>query len=772
MIINAAVAQKSEVRQGVFGVEKIKNDYYLHIDDTLFGRPFLAVTRFATTPVDLGFFGGELIDNKILYFEKHDKVVFLRALIAKSLSNSDTADISLAVGASGENPILAAFKTDSLPSAKNSSPSSCRIKFTDFIREDNQITGFAAAAKAKFGVSTLKNDLSYIESVNTYPTNLEIVTVKTYTSKGEAAKAAAAKQTGMMTFKINTSLVLLPSEPMKRRFYDERVGYFTDDYKEYSDNQQKVRKRMVVSRWRLEPKDSLDFEKMRRGELVEPKKQIVYYIDPATPKQWRKYLIQGVEDWNPAFEQAGWKNAITAKEWPEDDSTMSLEDARFSVIRYLASPTANAYGPRICDPRTGEIIESHIGWYHNVMQIIHDWYMVQVGAVDERARKMNFDEDLIGQLIRFVSSHEIGHTLGLKHNMGASFATKADSLRNKSWVEKYGHTASIMDYARFNYAAQPGDNIGPRGIFPRVNDYDKWAIEWGYRYFADSENEENESLKLSRLTDQRLKNNPRLWYGGEGNDNDPRAQTEDLGDNQMKTARWGIENLKFVVENLADWTANDLNSKEDLLQVYNSALKQYKKYVGHALRNVGGVYVNKQSATVYTPESKSRCVEALNFLKETVFDCPSWLISQPYVSSLDRNPDNFIRPIAENAVATLTSLNVFSTIYLYSDSTDTYDMLDYIDDLIELTFSNTRQPSKWQMYIQRQMVTKLVKTMKLSADGDLHPFYRLTLNKIHRKIHHAGKSEVSKSHFLDLVDIITTSTKKGSEQEVKGKKLE
>jgi ribosomal protein S18 acetylase RimI-like enzyme len=396
----------------------------------------------------------------------------------------------------------------------------------------------------------------------------------------------AASVAGAVTLGLNTSILLLPKTPMKRRFFDKRVGFFADNYTVFSDSQQKVEDQTFAVRYRLEPKQE-DLEKYKRGELVEPQKQIVYYIDPATPKQWRKYLIDGVNDWQKAFEQAGFKNAIVGKEWPENDSAMSLEDARYSVIRYFASDIENAYGPNVHDPRSGEILESHVGWYHNVMKLVHDWYMVQAAAVDPKARKMKFDDELMGQLIRFVSSHEIGHTLGLRHNMGSSSKTPVEKLRDKVWVEAHGHTASIMDYARFNYVAQPEDNISEAGLFPRIGDYDKWAIQWGYAY-SDA-NEEADKKASNKLIIDSLAKNPRLWFGGEGGNSDPRAQTEDLSDNAVKASEYGIKNLKHILAKLPEWTKEEGDKYDNLSQMYSQITGQFSRYMVHVLRNIGGV---------------------------------------------------------------------------------------------------------------------------------------------------------------------------------------
>ena len=359
------------------------------------------------------------------------------------------------------------------------------IDVTDFFKGDNQPVSLDPSTKRRYNLGGISSERSYISFIHTFLLNTEVRTVKTFSSSPSpggiqfgptsSVTLPAAEATGAVTIELNNSFIMLPVIPMRKRLYDPRVGYFASEYTVYSDDQQKVQTATFIHHWRLEPRDE-DTAAWKRGELVEPKKPIVYYIDPATPKNWRPYLIEGINDWRAAFEKAGFKNAIIGKEWPEHDSTMSLEDARFSVIRYFASDIENAYGPNIADPRTGEILESHVGWYHNVMQLVHDWYMIQVAAVDPRARSMKFDDSLMGELIRFVSSHEIGHTLGLRHNMGSSSMTPVEKLRDKAWVEAHGHTASIMDYARFNYVAQPEDHIGPAGLYPRIGEYDRWAI--------------------------------------------------------------------------------------------------------------------------------------------------------------------------------------------------------------------------------------------------------------------------------------------------------
>ncbi len=643
------ITDKAVSKKGLFTVHKVDDRYYFEIADSILGREILAVTRFIKVPGGGGKYGGEQVNQQSLKFEKGpSNNIFVRVVALISAADS-THTISKAVKNSYLDPIatalnIAAFGKDS---------ASYVVEVTDFFKGDNQIVGLDPQDKRQFGLSILATDRSYIQSIQTFPINTEIRTVKTYSSGGGGlailgggATLPAAQAAGAITVELNTSMLLLPKIPMNRRLFDSRVGFFAGGYVVYSDEQQKVEDQIYAVRWKLEPKPE-DMDKYKRGELVEPAKQIVYYIDPATPKQWVKPLIDGINDWQKAFEKAGFKNAIVGKEWPNDPD-MSLEDARYSVIRYFASDIENAYGPQVHDPRSGEILESHIGWYHNVMKLVHDWYLVQTAAVDPKARKMKFDDALMGQLIRFVSSHEVGHTLGLRHNMGSSSKTPVESLRNKAWVEANGHTASIMDYARFNYVAQPEDNIAEIGLFPRIGDYDKWAIKWGYSYTGESDIEKEKKTTNKWIIDN-VGANPRLWFGGEGRNGDPRAQTEDLGDNSVKASEYGIKNLKRILPQITEWTKEEADHYENLNDVFTQVLGQFNRYMGHVLTNVGGVYETfksvEQPGDVYEVTPKERQKEAVAFLNKQLFETPTWL--------LDKNIQNKIgslltseRPVA------------------------------------------------------------------------------------------------------------------------------
>lgn len=639
---NEVITDKAVTTHGLFTVHHVDDKWYFELHDSIMNREIMAITRFSKVAGGGGFYGGELANQQTIEWERGpEKNVFLRVVTTINVADS-TNDIYKAVTNSNLNPIAAAFDIK----AYGKDSCSVVIDVTDFFKGDNQVVSMSPFLKKRFNLSSIASDRSYIKTIHSYPINTEIKTVKTYSSSPSfgislsafpSTSLPAADAAGAVTIEINNSFILLPDKPMKKRLFDPRVGFFADDYTVYGDDQQKVKDDIFIVRWKLEPKDE-DTAKWRRGELVEPKKPIVYYIDPATPKKWRPYLIQGINDWQKAFEKAGFKNAIIGKEWPENDSTMSLEDARYSVIRYFASDIENAYGPNVHDPRSGEILESHIGWYHNVMKLVHDWYMIQTAAVDPRARKMKFDDSLMGQLIRFVSSHEIGHTLGLRHNMGSSSTVPVEKLRDKAWVEANGHTPSIMDYARFNYVAQPEDSISEAGLFPRIGCYDKWAIQWGYSY-TNAGNEEDDKKIVNKWIIDSLKANPCLWFGTETNPFDPASQTEDLGDNSMKAGEYGIKNLKRILAKLPEWTNEEADTYENLSDMYSQLVIQFNRYMNHVLKNVGGIHeVPKsveQSGDVYQPTSKEKQKEAIAFLNKQLFQTPTWLLDKNILNKFD-----------------------------------------------------------------------------------------------------------------------------------------
>lgn len=645
------ITDKAVTKRGLFNVHKVEDKWYFEIPDSLLKREMMVTTRYTKTAGGGGVYAGEMENQQTILWERgQNKNVLLRVVTVISVADS-TNDIYKAVTNSNLNPIAESFEIKAY-----GKDSSVVIDVSDFFKGDNQPVGLGAFTKKRFNLGGQIGDRSYIQNINSYPINTEVRVVRTFGSTPSFGPAApspfpsttlpAAFATGAVTLEMNNSFILLPKVPMARRSYDSRVGFFADDFVEFGDKQQRAESNVFICRWRLEPKDE-DVAKWKRGELVEPKKPIVYYIDPATPRKWRPYLIAGINDWQKAFEQAGFKNAIMGKEWDANDSTSNLEDARFSVLRYLPSEVANAYGPNVHDPRSGEIIESHIGWYHNVMKLVHDWYMIQAAAVDPKARKMEFDDELMGQLIRFVSSHEVGHTLGLRHNMGSSSRTPVEKLRDKDWVAIHGHTASIMDYARFNYVAQPEDNMPETNMFPRIGDYDKWAIQWGYKATFAANEKEDQKITNKWIIDS-LKANPRLWFGTESNPFDPRSQTEDLGDNSMKASEYGIRNLKRIIVELPEWTKEEADRYDNLRDVYGALVGQYGRYMGHVLKNVGGVYetpksIEQKDEEVYEPTPIAVQKDAITFLNKQLFETPNWLLNKDILNKISN-------PVAAEAV--------------------------------------------------------------------------------------------------------------------------
>lgn len=619
------ITKEMKSQKGFLTVHSKEDKFFFEIPFSLYGKDILAVNRISKASVDMrngsNGYTGDQIGESVYQFERGpgDKI-WLKRISFSEYAKDSTADMFTAVQNNNVQAIAAAFPV----AAYNEDSTAAVIDVSEFLNSDNNITYFETQRlKDRSGMGGQQNDRSYVKSVDAYPTNLEIRAFKTYS-------AGLNPTSPNYSVELSSSLVLLPEKPMQPRIWEQRVGYFAVGHRDFDVHPQSVDITRYAKRWKLEPKPE-DEQRYLRGELVEPQKQIVFYIDPATPKKWIPYLIAGVNDWNKAFEKAGWKNAIVGKEAPtkEQDSTWSLDDARHSAIIYRPSAIPNAMGPSVADPRSGEIIESHIFWYHNVMQLLQKWYMVQCGAVDARARKPIFDDELMGELIRFVSSHEVGHTLGLLHNFGSSHTTPVEKLRDKAWVEAHGHTPSIMDYARFNYVAQPEDNISKQGLYPRINDYDMWAIEWGYRWRPQFKNEWDEQKALAKIVTDSLKKNNRLIFGGEMEPYDPRDQNEDLGDDAMKASEYGIKNLKRIVPQIIGWTKSDYQDNTELLETFKAVYSQYALYLGHVMKNIGGSYANyvlsNDPRPLNVPVEYDRQKRAMKFLSDNLFTTPEWL---------------------------------------------------------------------------------------------------------------------------------------------------
>jgi hypothetical protein len=606
---------------GLFKVHTKDDSYLFEIPDSLLQREMLMVTRIAKTAGGLGF-GGAKANTQVLRWEKKKKHILLRIV-----SHNVVADTILPVHEAVENsnlePILFSFPIKAF--SKDSTATV--IDATSLFSKDVKPLGFPKSRRKRYQITRMDKDRSYINSVSSYPRNIEVRHVKTYA----ANKAPSNSAVGSITIEMSNSMVLLPKVPMKRRYFDERVGWFARGQTDYGLEDQRSKTVKYLDRYRLEVKDE-DIEKFNNGELVEPKKQIVYYVDRATPKEWVPYIIQGVNDWQVAFEAAGFKNAIVGKMAPtaEEDPEYSPEDVRYSVIRYLASPIPNANGPHVSDPRSGEILESDINWYHNVMTLLHNWFFIQTAAINPEARGNNFKTETMGRLIRFVSSHELGHTLGLPHNMGSSNAYPVDSLRSASFTAKYGTAPSIMDYARFNYIAQPEDK--GVALMPDIGVYDKYAIAWGYRPILNTDAKDEKATLDAWILKHAGDPMYRFGHQQAGGVVDPSSQTEDLGDDAMKASMYGIKNLKRILPRLEEWTSEKGENYDELSTMYGQLISQFNRYMGHVTANVGGVYeyykTSDQKGAVYTHVNKDKQEEALQFVMDELFETPTWLLDE------------------------------------------------------------------------------------------------------------------------------------------------
>lgn len=613
------ITKKAKSRDGMFTIHQVEGDWYFELPDTLMGRDLLIVNKVSGVPYELNDAGlnkGMSYEDKLIRFHKDivQKKVWVTTWNPRvSVPEGDA--IARSVKDNYREAVIEQFPIE----AFNNDSTAVLIKVNKVF--DGSEKSFNDLYNSISLGTAVKRELSRIASMKSFPQN---IVVKSFLT----TQVTEGHESVPVTVETTTNIVLLPEQPMKPRFADNRVGFFSTPHIYFNDKQQAVEKRELVHRWRLEPKPE-DVEKYKRGELVEPVKPIVFYIDPATPAQWREAIKAGVFDWQKAFEAAGFKNAVVAKDAPADDPDFDIDDSRYSVITYAASQQANAMGPSVIDPRSGEIIEADVVWWHNVMTLLHTWMQVQTAPVDPRARFNTFEDEYMASAIRFVSSHEVGHTFGLKHNMGASYAFPVDSLRSRTFTAKMGGTASsIMDYARFNYVAQPEDGV--ERITPVIGMYDKYAINWAYRWLDVEEPHEELPVLNEWITAH--SGDPMYWYGEQQDSRDPidpRAQDEDLGNDLIKANRYGILNLKQIVPNIEKWTSAPGENYIQAGKLLMAVINQWKMYAGHVMAYVGGFYINNPVAGEdfcrYVPVEKEKQREAIKYLSEEVFQIPDWL---------------------------------------------------------------------------------------------------------------------------------------------------
>jgi hypothetical protein len=635
------ITPRAKTKKGVFDVHQIGSRLYFEIPAGELGKDFVITTVLAGTPAGIGI-NGTLGPDRVIRFERRENRIFMRDINYNNVSTDSTRESPRAMSLIQFYPILATFNVEAYGKDSASVVEVTRM-FTGGIQE------FAGGGQ-RVAVDATR---SFIEKFAAFSRNVNVTATQTFT-RGAGGIAIPGLNlggpAGATTEAYTFSIVRLPDDPMMPRFQDARVGFFGETKTDFGSPEQRVVPRRYIARWRLECSDQ------KVGNLCVPKKPITYYVDPATPKWLQPWIKKAIEEWQPAFEQAGFAKAIVAGDAPNDPD-FSGEDATVAMIRWLPSPVANAVGPSVTDPRTGEILDADVQMYHNVMDLQRDWYFSQVGHLDKRAQTFPFPDSLMGRLIQFVAAHEVGHTLGFPHNMKGSSMYPVDSIRSKTWVAKMGHSPSIMDYARFNYIAQPEDGIALQDLIPKVGPYDKFAVKWGYSPIAGARRPEDEKATLDEWA--RMQDSV-PWYRYGGGAVDPGEQSEAIGDaDAVKSTRLGFKNLRRIIDLVVPASTTDKTADYSLLrETYSGVLNQWATEAQHVTRIVGGLNKQEkavsQSGPVWTAVPRARQKEAVKFLIDEVFTTPTALIKPDILRKIES--DGNINRVSNAQARTLSSL--------------------------------------------------------------------------------------------------------------------
>jgi len=738
---NEIINDQAVSDEGLFEVHRVEDKYYFEIPFELFGKDMLLVSRISK--VAPGFGGGYVsagskVNEQLIRWHRVHNRILLKSISFNSIA-SDSLPIYMSVVNNNHHPVIASFKI----AAFNPDSTGAIIEINNLFESDvKAISALSEGARKNYKIKNLDKNRSFISRISSFPGNIEVRHEMSYSASAPPVNV----KSGTISMEMSQSMYLLPEKPMQSRLFDKRVGWFTRSHIDYGSEALKADQKKIIRRWKLVPKN---IEAYARGALVEPVKPIVFYIDPATPEKWRPFFKQGIEDWNECFETAGFKNAILALDPPDNDKDpdWSPEDARYSTVRYVASTTRNASGPSVVDPRSGEIIESDIIWYHNHLRSYRNRYLLETGAANPRARSLDTPLEDIGEMIRRVISHEVGHALGLPHNMKASYAYSVDSLRSSDFTQKWGLATTIMDYTRYNYVAQPGDE-GVRWV-RMLGPYDHYSINWGYRFIPEANNPEEEIPYLNTWISE--KEDDPVYLFGARNSYDPSSQTECVGDDPVKASNYGLKNLKVVSQNLASWTQKEEQGFEDLEELYGELLQVWTRYVGHVITNIGGVYEKlitaDQEGKTYTHLVKKRQKDAMSFLNDHAFSSPHWLMEDKVIDNI--GPAGSVEKIRKMQARMLNNLLKKDRLLRMVDNEainggKAYSLVQMFGDLrmgLWKELDNRQEIDIYRRNLQREHVKNLIalREEEYSKMSDLGAIARAELEYIHQICKKASK---------------------------------